>query len=124
MRWSTSRGGPGSDAISRRTTAEPFGPGRKTSRTSAGHKTAIACNCSSNLNLLLNAADAMSGSRTGRERSEFRRSRCGDSIQTLVQDSGVGLDPRGIGRSSKPFYTTKRMALASSGISRSDHRES
>jgi len=64
------------------------------------------------LNLLLNASDAMSGiedrPRTLRVRTQVDG---GDSIKVLVQDSGVGLDPRGIDRLFEAFYTTKAHGL-------------
>jgi signal transduction histidine kinase len=64
------------------------------------------------LNLLLNAADAMSGiedrPRTLRVQTQFDG---GDSIKLLVQDSGVGLDPRGIDKLFEAFYTTKAHGL-------------
>jgi signal transduction histidine kinase len=64
------------------------------------------------LNLLLNAADAMSGiedrPRTLRVQTQVHGS---DSIKLLVQDSGVGLDPRGIDKLFEAFYTTKAQGL-------------
>ena len=64
------------------------------------------------LNLLLNAADAMSGiedrPRTLRVQTQIHGS---DSIQLLVRDSGVGLDPRGIEKLFEPFHTTKAHGL-------------
>ena len=64
------------------------------------------------LNLLLNAADAMSGiedrPRTLRVQTQIHRS---NSIKLLVQDSGVGLDPGGIDKLFEAFYTTKAHGL-------------
>ena len=64
------------------------------------------------LNLLLNAADAMTGiedrPRTLRVQTETQGS---DSIKLLVRDTGVGLDPRGIERLFEPFHTTKAHGL-------------
>ena len=64
------------------------------------------------LNLLLNAADAMAGiedrPRTLRIQTEIHG---GDGIKLLVRDSGVGLDPRGIGMLFEAFYTTKAHGL-------------
>lgn len=64
------------------------------------------------LNLVLNAADAMSGiedrPRTLRVKTQFHGS---DSIQLLVRDSGVGLDPRGLEKLFEPFHTTKAHGL-------------
>jgi PAS domain S-box-containing protein len=64
------------------------------------------------LNLLLNAADAMSGiedrPRTLRVRTQVQGD---DSIKLLVQDSGVGLDPSGIEKLFEAFYTTKAHGL-------------
>ena len=64
------------------------------------------------LNLLLNAADAMAGiedrPRTLRVQTQIHGS---DSIQLLVRDSGVGLDPRGIEKLFEAFHTTKAHGL-------------
>ena len=64
------------------------------------------------LNLLLNAADAMADiedrPRTLRVRTEIHES---DSVKLLVQDSGVGLDPRGVEKLFEPFHTTKAHGL-------------
>jgi C4-dicarboxylate-specific signal transduction histidine kinase len=64
------------------------------------------------LNLLLNAADAMSGiedrPRTLRVRTEMHG---GDHVKVLVQDAGVGLDPRAMEKLFEAFYTTKAQGL-------------
>jgi PAS domain S-box-containing protein len=64
------------------------------------------------LNLLLNAADAMAGiedrPKTIRIQTEIHGS---DSVQLLVRDSGVGLDPRGIEKLFEVFHTTKAHGL-------------
>jgi PAS domain S-box-containing protein len=64
------------------------------------------------LNLLLNAADAMAGiedrPRTLRVQTQIQGS---DSIQLLVQDCGVGIDPRGIEKLFQAFHTTKAHGL-------------
>jgi C4-dicarboxylate-specific signal transduction histidine kinase len=64
------------------------------------------------LNLLLNAADAMTGiddrPRTLRVQTEIHGN---ESIKLLVRDSGVGLDPRGIDKLFEPFHTTKSHGL-------------
>jgi PAS domain S-box-containing protein len=64
------------------------------------------------LNLLLNAADAMTGiedrPRTLRVQTEIHG---GDRIKLLVRDSGVGLDPRGIEKLFEAFHTTKAHGL-------------
>jgi PAS domain S-box-containing protein len=64
------------------------------------------------LNLLLNAADAMAGiedrPRTLQVQTEIHGS---DSIQLLVRDSGVGVDPRGIEKLFEAFHTTKAHGL-------------
>jgi C4-dicarboxylate-specific signal transduction histidine kinase len=64
------------------------------------------------LNLLLNAADAMASiedrPRTLRVQTQIHGS---NSIKLLVQDSGVGLDPRGIDKLFEAFYTTKAHGL-------------
>ncbi len=64
------------------------------------------------LNLLLNAADAMSGiedrPRTLRVQTEIQGR---DRIKLLVRDAGIGLDPRAIERLFEAFYTTKAHGL-------------
>jgi signal transduction histidine kinase len=64
------------------------------------------------LNLVLNAADAMAGiedrPRTLRIQTQLHGS---DSIKLLVQDAGVGLDPRGIEKLFEAFHTTKAHGL-------------
>jgi signal transduction histidine kinase len=64
------------------------------------------------LNLLLNAADAMAGiedrPRTLRIQTQIQG---GGSIRLLVQDSGVGLDPRDMNKLFEAFYTTKTHGL-------------
>jgi PAS domain S-box-containing protein len=64
------------------------------------------------LNLLLNAADAMAvvedRPRTLRVRTQIDGR---DRVKVLVQDSGVGLDPRGIDKLFEAFYTTKAHGL-------------
>jgi signal transduction histidine kinase len=60
------------------------------------------------LNLILNAVEAMSGSREG-ERELLIRTRTDDSDAVLVavRDSGPGLDPTNMDRIFEAFYTTK-----------------
>jgi C4-dicarboxylate-specific signal transduction histidine kinase len=64
------------------------------------------------LNLLLNAADAMSAledqPRTLRIQTQIQGS---DTIQLLVRDSGVGLDPHNIEKLFEAFHTTKPHGL-------------
>jgi C4-dicarboxylate-specific signal transduction histidine kinase len=64
------------------------------------------------LNLLLNAADAMAGiedrPRTLRVRTEMHGS---DKVKLLVQDAGVGLDPRAMEKLFEAFHTTKAHGL-------------
>jgi PAS domain S-box-containing protein len=64
------------------------------------------------LNLLLNAADAMAGiegrPRTLRVQTEIHG---GNSIQLLVRDAGIGLDPHDIEKLFEPFHTTKAGGL-------------
>jgi signal transduction histidine kinase len=66
------------------------------------------------LNLLLNAADAMSGVedrprqllvKTGREVDE------GDRVRLAVQDTGIGFEPSCVERLFEAFYTTKRCGM-------------
>jgi len=60
------------------------------------------------LNLIMNAADAMSGI-DDRARELTVRSECedGGSVRLSVQDSGVGFDLKTVERLFDPFYTTK-----------------
>jgi signal transduction histidine kinase len=60
------------------------------------------------LNLLLNAADAMSGIED-RQRELVIRTECDqdDSVRLSVQDAGVGFEPQGVERFFEAFYTTK-----------------
>jgi PAS domain S-box-containing protein len=64
------------------------------------------------LNLLLNAADAMTGiedrPRTLRVQTQVRG---GDYIQLLVQDCGVGIDPHAVEKLFEAFHTTKAHGL-------------
>jgi C4-dicarboxylate-specific signal transduction histidine kinase len=60
------------------------------------------------LNLLLNAADAMASIEDRPRMLQVQtRIHGSDSIQLLVRDSGVGLDPHGIEKLFEPFHTTK-----------------
>ena len=60
------------------------------------------------LNLILNAADALADiegrPRTLRVQTEIQG---GDTIELLVRDSGVGLDPHAMEKLFEPFHTTK-----------------
>jgi signal transduction histidine kinase len=60
------------------------------------------------LNLLLNAADAMSGVED-RPRTILVQTSLhdGDSVKLAVRDSGVGVDPDAVEKLFKAFYTTK-----------------
>jgi PAS domain S-box-containing protein len=64
------------------------------------------------LNLLLNAADAMSGvearPRQALIRTELTQD---DQIKLIVQDVGVGLDPQAAERLFEAFYTTKKEGM-------------
>lgn len=64
------------------------------------------------LNLLLNAADAMVGiedrPKTLRIQTQIDAN---DAVKLLVQDSGVGLDPRSTEKLFEAFYTTKSHGL-------------
>jgi PAS domain S-box-containing protein len=64
------------------------------------------------LNLLLNAADAMTSiedrPRTLRVHTQIDGK---DSIKLLVQDCGVGLDPHAVEKLFEPFHTTKAHGL-------------
>ncbi len=60
------------------------------------------------LNLLLNAADAMSGVEDRPRQVLIRTERDeGDRARLSVQDAGVGLDPQSMDKLFQPFYTTK-----------------
>jgi PAS domain S-box-containing protein len=60
------------------------------------------------LNLVLNAADAMSGI-NDRPRQLLIRTECdeGNHVSLAVQDAGVGLEPQGVDKLFEAFYTTK-----------------
>jgi PAS domain S-box-containing protein len=61
------------------------------------------------LNLLRNAADAMSGIDDRPRQLLIRTERAeGDQVRLTVRDAGVGLDPQAAERLFKAFYTTKR----------------
>ncbi len=64
------------------------------------------------LNLLRNAADAMSGV-DDRPRQLVIRTEpdAGDQVRLSVQDAGVGFDPHGMDRLFEPFYTTKSAGM-------------
>ncbi|MDP9052142.1 MAG: ATP-binding protein [Acidobacteriota bacterium] len=57
------------------------------------------------LNLLLNARDAMHGSKNGRIRIATEQS--GGRIWVVVQDFGGGIEPENLHRIFDPFFTTK-----------------
>ncbi len=59
------------------------------------------------LNLVLNAAEAMSGIDDRPRRLVIRTKRCVDRVCLAVQDSGVGLDPKNMDSLFEAFYTTK-----------------
>jgi len=64
------------------------------------------------LNLLLNAADAMAGIEDRPRTLRIQSAMHGiDSVELLVRDSGVGLDPRAIDKLFEAFYTTKAHGL-------------
>jgi PAS domain S-box-containing protein len=64
------------------------------------------------LNLLLNAADAMAGIED-RPRTLLIQTQIhgGDSVQLLVRDSGVGIDPSAVEKLFVAFHTTKAHGL-------------
>ena len=71
------------------------------------------------MNLLLNAADAMS-TVSDRARDVLIRTRCDDEecVHVSVTDAGVGIDPQGgIERIFNPFYTTKPAGWVSAFLS-------
>ncbi len=60
------------------------------------------------LNLILNAADAMSGIEDRPRQLVIRTERDeGDRVRLTVQDSGVGFEPQGAEKLFEAFYTTK-----------------
>ncbi len=59
------------------------------------------------LNLLRNAADAMSGVDDRARLLLIRTEREGDHARLSVRDAGVGLDPQAVGRLFEAFYSTK-----------------
>jgi PAS domain S-box-containing protein len=63
------------------------------------------------LNLLLNAADAMSGVDDRPRQLVVRTGRDGDGVCLAVQDSGVGFAPENAERLFEAFYTTKTQGM-------------
>jgi PAS domain S-box-containing protein len=60
------------------------------------------------LNLLMNAADAMSGIDDRPRQLIVRTEREeGDHVRLSVQDAGVGFEPQAVAKLFEPFYTTK-----------------
>lgn len=59
------------------------------------------------LNLLLNAAEAMSGVDDRPRHLVVRTEHEGDRVRLTVQDSGPGVDPQDLDRLFEAFYTTK-----------------
>jgi C4-dicarboxylate-specific signal transduction histidine kinase len=60
------------------------------------------------LNLLTNAAEAMSGIEDRQRRLLIRTEPDeGDCVRVIVQDAGVGFDPQDADRLFEPFFTTK-----------------
>ena len=64
------------------------------------------------LNLIMNAIEAMSAI-GDRPRELVIRTQSGevDQVRVAVQDSGIGLDPQGMGRIFDAFYTTKPQGM-------------
>jgi signal transduction histidine kinase len=64
------------------------------------------------LNLIMNAIEAMSAI-GDRPRELVIRTQSGevDQVRVAVQDSGIGLDPRSMGRIFDAFYTTKSQGM-------------
>ena len=63
------------------------------------------------LNLLLNAADAMAGIEDRPRTLLIQTQRQGDSIELLVRDSGVGIEPGAVEKLFVAFHTTKAHGL-------------
>jgi signal transduction histidine kinase len=64
------------------------------------------------LNLILNAVEAMNGSRAGERELLIRTRRDGsDAVLVAIRDSGPGLDPTNMDRVFEPFYTTKAAGM-------------
>jgi signal transduction histidine kinase len=59
------------------------------------------------LNLLLNAADAMSGVEDRPRQALIKTLREGDRVRLAVQDTGVGIEPSSVEELFEAFYTTK-----------------
>jgi signal transduction histidine kinase len=60
------------------------------------------------LNLILNAAEAMTGIDEGaREMRTSTRTEASNGVFVSVRDSGPGLDPQSVDRLFEAFYTTK-----------------
>lgn len=62
------------------------------------------------LNLILNAADALSQNPAGTRRLQLRTECCGHQVRASVRDEGAGL-PADVEQLFKPFYTTKPNGL-------------
>ena len=64
------------------------------------------------LNLVMNGIEAMSSvEERPRELMVRTQNDEGDQVRVTVQDSGVGLDPQGLGRIFEAFYTTKQRGM-------------
>jgi signal transduction histidine kinase len=64
------------------------------------------------LNLLRNAAEAMSGVSDRPRQLVIRTERDeGDAERLTVQDAGVGFEPQGVDKLFQPFYTTKNEGM-------------
>jgi FixJ family two-component response regulator/signal transduction histidine kinase len=63
------------------------------------------------LNLLLNAAEAMSGVEDRPRHLVVRTEHEGDRVRLTVQDSGPGFDPQDLDRLFEAFYTTKQNGM-------------
>ena len=63
------------------------------------------------LNLILNAVEAMNGSKTQRRELSISSERTPDGVLVSVADSGPGFDADGAGRLFNAFYTTKAEGL-------------
>jgi PAS domain S-box-containing protein len=63
------------------------------------------------LNLIINAAEAMSAMPEGSRHLTIRTGRDGAAVLVAVQDSGPGIDPAHLDRIFSAFYTTKASGL-------------
>ena len=63
------------------------------------------------LNLILNAAEAMTATPSGERRLTLSTAREGDGVHVAIEDRGAGIPPGILDRVFEPFFTTKEHGL-------------